>query len=52
MVLPAVQEMRAAGMSLRAIAGSLETKGFATVKGGQWTPAQVAAVLRRAGGKV
>jgi hypothetical protein len=49
MVLPAIQEMRAAGLSLRAIARDLAARGFATVRGGQWAAAQVAAILRRAG---
>lgn len=49
MVLPAVQEMRAAGLSLRATAGEMTARGFTTVKGGQWTAAQVSAVLRRGG---
>ena len=49
MVLPAIQEMRAAGLSLRAVARDLSARGFATVRGGQWTAAQVSATLRRAG---
>ena len=49
MVLPAIQEMQASGMSLRAIARALSARGFATVRGGQWTASQVSAVLRRAG---
>lgn len=48
MVLPAVQEMRAAGMSLRATARELTQRGFTTVTGGTWTATQVSAVLRRA----
>jgi DNA invertase Pin-like site-specific DNA recombinase len=48
MVLPAIQEMRTAGLSLRATAGEMAARGFATVQGGQWTAAQVAAVLKRA----
>jgi DNA invertase Pin-like site-specific DNA recombinase len=48
MVLPAIQELRAAGLSLRATAGEMTARGFTTVQGGQWTPAQVSAVLRRA----
>jgi hypothetical protein len=50
MVLPAIQEMRAAGLSLRATAGEMAARGFTTVQGGQWTAAQVAAVLRREAG--
>jgi DNA invertase Pin-like site-specific DNA recombinase len=48
MVLPAVQELRAAGLSLRATAGEMTARGFTTVRGGQWTPTQVSAVFRRA----
>jgi DNA invertase Pin-like site-specific DNA recombinase len=48
MVLPAIREMQAAGMSLRAMARDLVKRGFTTVQGGQWTAAQVSAVLRRA----
>ena len=48
MVLPAIQEMRTAGLSLRAIANDLAERGFATVRGGRWTAAQVAAILKRA----
>jgi DNA invertase Pin-like site-specific DNA recombinase len=47
MVLPAIQEMRAAGLSLRATAEEMTARGFATAQGGQWTAAQVSAVLRR-----
>ena len=49
MVLPAIQEMQASGLSLRAIARDLSARGFATVRGGRWTAAQVSATLRRAG---
>jgi hypothetical protein len=38
------------GMSLRAIARDLSARGFATVRGGRWTAAQVSATLRRGGG--
>jgi DNA invertase Pin-like site-specific DNA recombinase len=48
MVLPAIQEMRTSGMSLRATARDLAKRGFTTVRGGEWTAAQVSAVLRRA----
>ena len=48
MVLPAIQETQAAGMSLRATARDLAKRGFTTVQGGQWTASQVSAVLRRA----
>ena len=48
MVLPAIQEMKAAGMSLRASARDLTKRGFTTVRGGQWTATQVSAVLQRA----
>ena len=49
MGLPAVQQMRDAGLSLRAVANDLAERGFATVRGRRWTAAQVAAILRRAG---
>jgi DNA invertase Pin-like site-specific DNA recombinase len=49
MVLPAIQEMRAAGMSLQAAAGEMTARGFTTTRGGPWTAAQVSAILRRAG---
>lgn len=48
MVLPVVQEMKAAGMSHQDVAGELVRRGFHTLKGGRWTAAQVSAVLRRA----
>lgn len=48
MVLPAIQEMRGAGMSLRATARDLAKQGFTTVRGGRWTATQVSAVLQRA----
>ena len=48
MVLPAIQEMRSGGMSLRAVARELEQRGFTTVQGGTWTASQVSAVLQRA----
>jgi hypothetical protein len=48
MVLPAIQEMQAGGMSLRATARDLAKRGFTTVRGGQWTASQVSAVLLRA----
>lgn len=48
MVLPAIQEMQTAGMSLRGMARELGKRGFTTVQGGQWTATQVSAVLQRA----
>jgi DNA invertase Pin-like site-specific DNA recombinase len=48
MVLPAVLQMKGAGMSLSAMARDLAKRGFMTVRGGRWTAAQVSAVLRRA----
>ena len=48
MVLPAIQEMRTSGMSLRATARDLAKRGYTTVRGGEWTAAQVSSVLRRA----
>ena len=48
MVLPVIQQMRNTGMSLRATALELTKRGVPTAQGGQWTAAQVSAVLRRA----
>jgi DNA invertase Pin-like site-specific DNA recombinase len=47
MVLPVIQQMRSSGMSLRATAMELAKRGVPTAQGGQWTAAQVSAVLRR-----
>lgn len=52
MVLPVVQEMKAAGLSHRAVATELARRGFGTMKGGRWTAAQVSAVLRQAGAAI
>jgi DNA invertase Pin-like site-specific DNA recombinase len=48
MVLPAIQQMRATGLSLRATAAELTARNFMTIRGGPWTASQVSAVLRRA----
>jgi hypothetical protein len=47
MVLPALQQMQAEGLSLRAMARDLVQRGFTTAQGGRWTATQVSAVLRR-----
>jgi DNA invertase Pin-like site-specific DNA recombinase len=51
MVLPAIQDMQRAGLSLRSMARDLAGRGFTTVRGGQWTASQVSAVLRRFNGR-
>jgi DNA invertase Pin-like site-specific DNA recombinase len=48
MVLPAIQELRTSGLSLRATAKELTSRGFTTTRGGPWSAAQVSAVLHRA----
>lgn len=47
MVLPAIQELKASGLSLRATAREMTSRGFTTTRGGPWSAAQVSAVLRR-----
>jgi DNA invertase Pin-like site-specific DNA recombinase len=47
MVLPAIQELTARGLSLRATAREMTSRGFTTTRGGPWSAAQVSAVLRR-----
>jgi DNA invertase Pin-like site-specific DNA recombinase len=47
-VLPVIRDVQQSGArSLRAIARALEVRGIPTARGGQWTPVQVSAVLRR-----
>ena len=47
-LLPVIRDIQQGGArSLRAIAKALEARGVPTVRGGQWTPVQVSAVLRR-----
>jgi hypothetical protein len=47
-VLPVIRDVQESGAgSLRAIARALEARGVPTVRGGQWTPVQVSALLRR-----
>ena len=50
MVLPAIQQIRATGASLRETANEMTARNFTTIRGGRWTAAQVSAVLRRANG--
>ena len=47
---PAMQEWRAAGLSLAAIAERLNTEGHTTRRGKLWNPVQVARVLERSEG--
>jgi DNA invertase Pin-like site-specific DNA recombinase len=47
-VLPVIRVVQQGGaQSLRAIARALEARGVPTARGGQWTPVQVRALLRR-----
>ena len=47
-VLPVVRDIQEGGArSLRAIAQALEARRVPTARGGQWTPVQVSALLRR-----
>ncbi|HLI12818.1 MAG TPA: recombinase family protein [Alphaproteobacteria bacterium] len=46
-VLPAINELRTAGLSLRAIAKELTDRGIASPRGGSWGPQTVANVLAR-----
>jgi DNA invertase Pin-like site-specific DNA recombinase len=47
MVLPAIQQIRATGKSLRETANEMTARNFTTIRGGRWTAGQVSAVLRR-----
>jgi DNA invertase Pin-like site-specific DNA recombinase len=47
-VLPVIRDIQKSGAtSLRAIAAALAARGLPTARGGEWTPVQVGAVLRR-----
>lgn len=46
-VLPIIQPMKERGLSLRAIADALNTRGIETARGGKWAATQVADILRR-----
>ena len=48
MILAVVEELRAAGMPIRAIADELAARGFKTRKGGSIAPTQVARLIARA----
>lgn len=49
-LLPVIAEIRAAGAtSLQQVADALNDRGIPTARGGQWAPAQVLRVERRAG---
>src|SRR5688500_4917262 len=45
---PIVSELRKSGLSLRAIADTLNTEGYETRRNRPWNPMQVRAVLKRA----
>lgn len=47
-VLPVINELLASGMSLRAIAATLNARGIATARGGKWQAVTVSNVLARA----
>ena len=47
-VAPIIREIKSSGVaSHRGIARSLNARGVATARGGQWTAVQVGAILRR-----
>jgi DNA invertase Pin-like site-specific DNA recombinase len=49
-VAPIIREIKSTGVaSHRAIARSLNSRGIATARGGQWTAVQVGSILQRAG---
>jgi len=49
-VLPVIREIQASGVkSFRGVARALAARGIPTARGGEWTPVQVSAILRRAG---
>lgn len=48
LVAPIVQELQAAGASLRTIAAELNERGIPTPRGGEWSAVQVKRVLERA----
>jgi len=48
-VRPVIERIQASGItSLRGIAKELAARNVATARGGQWTPVQVTAIMRRA----
>jgi DNA invertase Pin-like site-specific DNA recombinase len=47
-LLPAVNELRAKGLSLQAVASQLNAQGHTTRRGKPWNPVQVSRVLERA----
>jgi hypothetical protein len=47
-LLPSIQEMRARGMSLQAIAGALNKQGHKTRRGKDFGPSQIQRILERA----
>jgi DNA invertase Pin-like site-specific DNA recombinase len=50
-VAPIIREIKSTGVaSHRVIARSLNSRGIATARGGQWTAVQVGSILRRSGG--
>src|SRR3974390_2948412 len=47
-VAPIIREIQSTGVaSHRAIARALNTRGIATVRGGEWTAVQIGSILRR-----
>ena len=49
-VAPIIREIQSSGVtSHRAIARSLNSRGIATARGGEWTAVQVASILQRVG---
>jgi len=44
-VISEVRELRASGLSLRAIGAALERQGYRTRKGGSWAPTQIKRIL-------
>src|SRR4029077_8142138 len=52
-VLPVIREIQNSGVkTLRGVARALAARGIPTARGGAWTPVQVSAILRRAGGNL
>jgi DNA invertase Pin-like site-specific DNA recombinase len=47
-IIARIQALRAAGLTLRAIAGELNAQGIPTQRGGRWSPQTVANILGRA----
>lgn len=46
-LIPTLRDMRANGLSLRAIAARLDAEGHTTRRGRSWTPTQVSRVIAR-----